>query len=51
MLSNSDTSFIEKLYENRGFELVRVKARRAINSDASKRGAITELVVINYKPD
>jgi len=51
MLSNSDTPFIEKLYENQRFELVRVKARRAINSDASKRGAITELVVINYKSD
>jgi DNA adenine methylase len=48
MLSNSDTLLIRRLY--RGFELRTVDARRSINSKASRRGTIKELVVLNYLP-
>ncbi len=53
MLSNSDPKnenpddcFFENLYEY--FRIERVDASRMINSDASKRGKIKELVVLNY---
>jgi DNA adenine methylase len=46
MLSNSDTPFIRKLYKN--FRIEVVYAKRAINCKASGRGAITELVILNY---
>jgi DNA adenine methylase len=43
MLSNSDTPFVRKLYSD--FEIHTVQARRAINRDGAKRGAISEVVV------
>jgi len=46
MLSNSDTPLIRKLYEN--FQLLKVKARRAVNSDGGKRGLISEVLVLSY---
>lgn len=46
MLSNSDTSFIRKLYKN--FRIEVVLAKRAINCKPSGRGAIKELVILNY---
>lgn len=53
MLSNSDPKnedpddhFFEDLYK--GFRIERVDASRNINSKASKRGKIKELVIINY---
>jgi DNA adenine methylase len=46
MLSNSDTSFIKKLYE--GYNIGFVKANRMINCDATKRGKINEVVITNY---
>jgi DNA adenine methylase len=46
LVSNSDCHFVAKLYE--GFRIERVQARRNINSDGSKRGTITELVIRNY---
>lgn len=46
MLSNSDTNFIKKLYK--GYNINFVKATRMINCDASKRGAINEVVITNY---
>lgn len=49
MLSNSDTPFINKIYsEPKGLRVTVLQAGRAINSDASKRGKITELLVTNY---
>jgi DNA adenine methylase len=53
MLSNSDTPFINKIYSEIKIKgkLIRVNkvyAGRAINSDASKRGKITEVLVTNY---
>jgi DNA adenine methylase len=47
MLSNSDTPLVRRLY--RGFRIVCVTARRAINSKAEKRGAVSELVVLSYE--
>ena len=49
MLSNSDTEFIKNLYSYDGLKIHKVKARRAINSKADKRGAINELVILNYE--
>jgi DNA adenine methylase len=46
MLSNSDTPLIRRLY--RGFRIDRVQARRSINSKATRRGPIGELVIRNY---
>ena len=49
MLSNSDTSFINDIYSNlKGIKISKVSAGRAINSDASKRGKISEVVITNY---
>jgi DNA adenine methylase len=53
MLSNSDPKnhdpgddFFDELY--RDFQIFRVPARRAINSNAAKRSAINEIIVTNY---
>jgi DNA adenine methylase len=46
MLSNSATDFIREQYS--AYNLTVVPARRAINSDASKRGDVAELVARNY---
>ncbi len=49
MLSNSDTPFIKKLYSDlKGVNINEVFANRAINSDATKRGKITEVLITNY---
>lgn len=49
MLSNSKTPFITKLYEE--YEIISVSATRSINSKASKRGQIEEVLVLNYDWD
>lgn len=46
MLSNSDTQLINNLYKK--YKIIKVYASRAINSDASKRGKITEVLVKNF---
>ncbi len=46
MLSNSNTDFIKGLYFN--FGIHEVLAKRAINSKAEGRGAISELLITNY---
>ena len=46
MLSNSATEFIRDLYHD--YTIINVEASRAINSNASRRGKIDELLVINY---
>jgi len=51
MLSNSDTPFINKIYsetKSAHITITKVLAGRAINSNASKRGKITEVLVTNY---
>ena len=45
-LSNSPTPLVLALYE--GFHFQRLSAKRAINSKASGRGPIDELLVMNY---
>lgn len=56
MLSNSDPKnhdkkddFFDRLYGE--FKIVRIPAKRIINSNAAKRGAINEIVVTNYETD
>lgn len=46
MLSNSSAPLIKDLYSD--FDIHEIKATRAINSKASGRGKITELLVTNY---
>lgn len=46
MLSNSATEFIRGLYQE--YDITIVKAKRAINANASKRGAIEEVLIRNY---
>ena len=53
MLSNSDPknekpddNFLDQLYSD--FKIERVPARRAINCNGEKRGAISELIITNY---
>ena len=53
MLSNSDPKvtdpgddFFDKLYAD--YSISRINAKRMINSNASKRGSITELLITNY---
>lgn len=49
MLSNSDTPFIKKIYSGfKGITISEVVAGRAINSNGSSRGKITEVLVTNY---
>ena len=49
ILSNSDTPFIRGLYKKYKFDVVYVG--RAINSIASRRGKIAEVLVRNYEPE
>lgn len=46
LLSNSDTPETRKLYK--GLKIEVIQARRAINSKATKRGKVNELLVRNY---
>lgn len=46
LLSNSATNFIKDLYKD--YTITIVHAKRAINSDASKRGVIEEVLIRNY---
>jgi DNA adenine methylase len=50
MLSNSSAPYVYELYQDRGYHLIRTTARRSINSQASKRGPVTELLILNYEP-
>jgi len=45
ILSNADVPLIRKLYSGRGWKVRRIEARRAINSNASKRGPVGELII------
>lgn len=49
MLSNSNTDFIRSLYKD--LHMVRVPANRRINSKASDRGLVDELLILNYLPE
>ena len=47
LLSNSATDFIKDLYKE--YDIRIVKAKRAINSDASSRGEVDEVLIRNYE--
>jgi len=46
LLSNSDTDFINDLYKD--YRILKVKARRNINSKGNSRGEIFEVLIMNY---
>lgn len=48
LLSNSATPFILDLYNDERYKIEMIKARRAVNSDASLRGEVSEVLVRNY---
>lgn len=47
MLSNSDTKFINELYKD--YNILKLQAKRSINSNGNKRGNVGEVVVRNYE--
>lgn len=47
LLSNSSCPFIEDLYKD--YKIEHVRAKRAVNSKADKRGAVEEVLVRNYE--
>lgn len=49
MLSNSATEFIRDLYKE--YRIIAIPATRAINSVATGRGRIDELLILNYTPN
>ncbi len=49
MLSNSATNFIQDLYKDYNIKIV--TAKRAINSNAAKRGEIQEVLITNYEKE
>lgn len=49
LLSNSDTTFINDLYSDSRFSIIKVAAKRAINSDAAGRGNVSEVLIKNWK--
>jgi len=49
MLSNSATDFIKDLYK--AYEIITIPANRNINSVATGRGRIDELLILNYEPN
>jgi len=49
LLSNSDTGFIRELYKDACFKIIPVQAKRAINSVASGRGVVNEVLIRNFE--
>jgi DNA adenine methylase len=47
LLSNSDTALVRRLY--RGFEIIPVRAKRAINSNGAGRGEVDEVLIANWR--
>ncbi len=45
---NPDDDFFDQLYDKPSNTIVRVKAKRMINSNAAKRGEINEVLIMNY---
>ncbi len=50
VLSNHDTPWVRELYDEDRFELHVVPVARSINSKASKRGAVNELIIVAKGP-
>ncbi|MDR0400138.1 MAG: DNA adenine methylase [Treponema sp.] len=49
LLSNADTAYIRELYAGNRFEIIPLRAKRAINADSSGRGSVQEVLVKNWK--
>lgn len=49
LLSNSATDFIHDIYKDKDYRIEVIQAKRAINSDPSKRGEIDEVLVRNFE--
>jgi len=47
ILSNSYTNTIKDLYEDKGFNLMTVQARRMVNSKSERRGDVKEVIITN----
>ncbi|MDN3585929.1 DNA adenine methylase [Pedobacter aquatilis] len=45
---NADDDFFDQLYDKPENTIFRVKAKRMINSNATKRGEINEILIMNY---
>ena len=50
MLSQSAAQLSYELYGSTGYTIVEVQAPRSINRDATKRGPVDELLILNYVP-
>jgi DNA adenine methylase len=48
LLSNADTPFIRRLYENKKWDILTVSAKRTINSNARGRSNINEVLIKNF---
>ena len=46
MLSNSSTDFIKELYKD--YDIINIQAKRSVNANANKRGAVEEVIIRNY---
>lgn len=46
MLSNSSTDFIKELYKD--YNIINIQAKRSVNANANKRGAVEEVIIRNY---
>ena len=44
--TDQDNHFFDELYQD--FQIQRIRAKRAINSNGEKRGEISELLIANY---
>lgn len=49
LLSNSDTDFIRELFNDKRFKIIKVKAKRAINSNSAGRGEVDEVLIKNWR--
>jgi len=50
-LSNSNSPLVSELYAGRGYKMVDIKARRSINSSGSKRGHLSEWLIVGGVDD
>ncbi len=48
MLSNSSATLVYDLYGRSSYRIIDIRARRNINSNASRRGPVKELLILNY---
>ena len=47
MLSNHNTTLINELYKD--YNIYVIEAKRNINSNGKKRGAVEEVIITNYE--